>query len=65
MSDQFVVYRFGRTLRALVLATRHSHPLGKTALQYLGLSLDQGRLVWAENHSTYGLHPRVADPLSR
>ena len=55
VNDQFVVYRFGRTLRALVLATRHSHPLGKTAPQYLGLSLDAGRLVWAENHSTYGL----------
>jgi hypothetical protein len=55
VSDQSVVYRFGRTLRALVLATRHSHPLGKTAATYLGLSLDQGRLVWAENHVTYGL----------
>lgn len=55
VSDQFVVYRFGRSLRALVLATRHSRPLGKTAAQYLGLSFDQGRLVWAENHVTYGL----------
>jgi hypothetical protein len=55
VSDQFVVYRFGRTIRALVVATRHSHPLGKTAPQYVGLSLDQGRLVWAENHTTYGL----------
>ncbi|HEY2353644.1 MAG TPA: hypothetical protein VGH79_01930 [Gaiellaceae bacterium] len=54
-NDQSIVYRFGRTLRALVLATRHSHPLGKTATSYLGLSLDAGRLVWAENHSTYGL----------
>jgi len=55
VNDQFVVYRFGRTLRALVFATRHSRPLGKTATNYLGLALDQGRLVWAENHSTYGL----------
>jgi hypothetical protein len=38
-----------------VLATRHVKPLGKTATQYLGLSLDQGRLIWAENHRTYGL----------
>jgi hypothetical protein len=55
VNDQFVVFRFGRNLRALVLARRHIHPLGKTAANYLGLSLDQGRLVWAENHKTYGL----------
>lgn len=55
VSDQSVVFRFGRSLRALVLATRHVHPLGETAASYLGLSLDQGRLVWAENHKTYGL----------
>lgn len=55
VSDQSVVFRFGRNLRALVLAKRHVHPLGKTAANYLGLSLDQGRLVWAENHKTYGL----------
>jgi hypothetical protein len=55
VNDQFVVFRFGRSLRALVLATRHVHPLGETAVNYLGLSLDQSRLVWAENHKTYGL----------
>ena len=55
VSDQSVVYRVGRNLRALVLATRHSHPLGQTAASYLGLSLDQGRLVWAENRNTSGL----------
>ena len=55
VTDQFVVYRFGRGLRAVVLATGHVRPLGKTAAAYVGLSLDQGRLVWAENHTTYGL----------
>ena len=55
VSDQFVVFRFGRNLRALRLSTRHVHPLGKTAQNYLGLSLDSGRLVWAENHKTFGL----------
>jgi hypothetical protein len=55
VSDQFVVYRFGHSLRELVLATRHSHPLGKTPLPSVGLSLDQGRLVWAEDHTAYGL----------
>jgi hypothetical protein len=54
VSDQDVVFRFGRNLRALVLATRHVHPLGKTATNYLGLSLDNDRLVWAENHKTSG-----------
>lgn len=54
VSDQFVVFRFGRSLRALKLTTRHVHPLGKTATNYLGLSLDSGRLVWAENHKTSG-----------
>ncbi len=54
VNDQNVVFRFGRNLRALVLSTRHVHPLGKTAVNYLGLSLDNGRLVWAENHKTSG-----------
>jgi hypothetical protein len=54
-NDQFIIFRYGRNLRALKLTTRHVHPLGKTAANYLGLSLDQGRLVWAENHKTYGL----------
>jgi hypothetical protein len=54
VSDQNIVFRFGRNLRALVLATRHVHPLGKTSANYLGLSLDSGRLVWAENQKTSG-----------
>ncbi len=55
VNDQFIVYRFGRSLRALALATGHVRPLGQTALYSLGLSLDQGRLVWAENSHTAGL----------
>ena len=54
VDDQVIVYRFGRALRALVLATRHVRALGKTAPAYLGLSLDQGRLVWAENRLLSG-----------
>jgi hypothetical protein len=54
VSDQDIVFRFGRNLRALVLAKRHVHPLGKTAANNLGLSLDNGRLVWAENTKTAG-----------
>jgi hypothetical protein len=55
VNDKLIAFRFRTTLRALVLATSHQHPLGKTATTYLGLSLDQGRLVWAENHNTYGV----------
>jgi hypothetical protein len=55
VNDQNVVFRFGRNLRALVLAKRHVHPLGRTAANYLGLSLDNGRLVWAENTKTSGV----------
>ncbi len=54
VSDQIVVYRFGRSLREVVLTTRHVRALGQTALQYLGLSLDAGRLVWAENRRASG-----------
>ena len=54
VNDQIAVYRFGRALRAVVLANRHVRALGKTALAYLGLSLDEGRLVWAENKRRSG-----------
>ena len=54
-SDHSAIVRCGRNLRELVFATRHIHPLGKTAPNYLGLSLDGGRLVWGENHKTFGL----------
>jgi len=55
VNDQSVVFRFGRALRALMLAKRHIHPLGVATVLPVGLSLDSGRLVWAENHPTYGL----------
>ncbi len=54
VNDQVVVYRVGRALRALVLATRHVRALGKTSPEYLGLSLDGTRLVWAENGRSSG-----------
>jgi len=55
VSDQFIVYRFGHTLQAFVLATQHARPLGTINTPYVGLSLDDGRLVWAENYNAYGL----------
>ena len=54
VNDHVVVYRVGRALRSLVLATRHIHALGKTGTKYLGLSVDGTRLVWAENHRVSG-----------
>jgi hypothetical protein len=54
VSDQAIVYRFGRALRAVLPSNGHVRALGKTAAQYLGLSLDGGRLVWAENHRRSG-----------
>ena len=63
VSDQFVVYRFGRALRALVLATAATSIRSARRLpQYLGLSLDNGRLVWAENRRSSGRHPRAVAP---
>lgn len=52
VDDQVVVYRYGRIQRAIVLATRHIRALGETAPSHLGLSLADGRLVWAENGAT-------------
>jgi len=54
VNDQVIVYRFGRALRAVVLAKHHVHGLGKTGAKYLGLSVDGTRLVWAENHRVSG-----------
>jgi len=54
VNGQVVVFRVGRALRDLILATRHVHALGKTGAKYLGLSVDGTRLVWAENHRVSG-----------
>ena len=54
VDDQVIAYRYGRVQRTLVLATRHVRALGQTAPAFLGLSLDEGRLVWAENGSSSG-----------
>jgi hypothetical protein len=54
VDDQVIVYRVGRFLHALTVATGHAHVLAKTAPGPVGLSLDQARLVWAENSRTSG-----------
>jgi hypothetical protein len=53
-SDQLVVYRVGRLLLGVSTRTGHIATLAKTGLNYLGLSLAHGRLIWAENHGAGG-----------
>jgi hypothetical protein len=53
-SDQLIVYRVGRLLRDVSTRTGHLGKLVKTAQNYLGLSLANGRLTWAENHDRIG-----------
>lgn len=53
-SDQLIVYRTGRLLRAV---STHGKRLGKlvqTGLNCVGLALAHGRLIWAENHNGTG-----------
>ena len=53
-SDQLIVYRVGRTLFGVSTATGHIRALATTGLNYLGLTLRNGLLVWAENHGDGG-----------
>ena len=48
-SDQLVVYRVGRFLRGVSTHGGTSRILAKTAPTAIGLSLENNRLVWAEN----------------
>lgn len=47
--DQVVVFRVGRFLHALVLTTGREHVVAKIPVGSIGLSVDGGRLVWAES----------------
>jgi len=53
-SDQLIVYRVGLQLREISTHTRHIAKLVRTGLNYVGLSLANGRLLWAENHNHTG-----------
>jgi hypothetical protein len=53
-SDRLIVYRVGRLLRGISTRTGHNAKLVKTGLNYLGLALARGRLIWAENHGNTG-----------
>jgi hypothetical protein len=48
-SDQLVVFRVGRSIRGVSVASHRSRLLATAAATPIGLSLDGGRLAWAEN----------------
>jgi hypothetical protein len=54
VGDHVIVYRVGHYLRALTVATHHTRALVKVTTGFVGLSLDKGRLVWAETTHTSG-----------
>lgn len=53
-SDRLVVFRVGRVLRDVSTHTGRIGKLVETGQNYIGLSLAQGRLLWAENHNHAG-----------
>ena len=48
-SDRLIVFRVGRSLRAVSTSTHRTQILAKAATTPIGLSLEGGRLAWAEN----------------
>jgi len=48
-SDQLIVFRVGRSIRAANVATHHVTTLTEAAGTPIGLSLEGTRLAWAEN----------------
>lgn len=53
-SDRLIVYRVGRLLRGISTRAGHDGKLAKTGLNYVGLALARGRLIWAQNHGNTG-----------
>ncbi len=53
-SDHLIVFRTGIFLRSVAIATHHLAKLATTGQNYVGLALDDGRLIWAENHNGTG-----------
>jgi hypothetical protein len=48
-SDQLIVFHVGRSIRAVTVASHRSRLIAKAAAAPIGLSLEGGRLAWAEN----------------
>ena len=53
-NDRLIVYRSGLWLRGISTRTGHPGKLVKTGVNYVGLTLAKGRLLWAENHNGAG-----------
>lgn len=49
VSDRYIVFRIGRTIRAITVATGKVRTLARAAATPIGLSLSGSRLAWAEN----------------
>ena len=54
VSNRLVVYRVGRLIRGVATRNGHIRTLTKTATNAVGLSLANGRLVWAVNKGDAG-----------
>ncbi len=48
-SDQLIVFRVGRSIRAASVTTQKVTTLAESASTPIGLSLEGTRLAWAEN----------------
>jgi hypothetical protein len=48
-NDQMIVFRVGRELRAVAIATSHVKTIATLPFTPIGLSLEGNRLAWAEN----------------
>ena len=54
VSDQAIVYRVTHFFKAVMVSSGHMHGIGRTLTRSVGLSLDNGRLIWAESSHTAG-----------
>jgi hypothetical protein len=53
-NDKFVVFRVGRSIRAVAVASRTVRTLAKAASTPIGLSIEGTRVAWAENVGGHG-----------
>jgi len=51
-TDRTIVYHVGRSIRAVDIETHNVRTLARAAAEPIGLSLEGGRLAWAENLKT-------------
>lgn len=53
-SDRVIVFRIGRSIRAVDEASRATRVLGRAAATPIGLSIEDTRIAWAENVHGHG-----------